>query len=259
MAPKVKDITGHVFGRLIVIERVKSTRKGSSRWLCRCDCGTVKEIDKGSFIYGGTISCGCYSRERASAMNRTHGRSGSKNPIYHTWTSMRERCLSPTAKSYARYGGRGIEIDKRWDSFENFLADMGERPEGGSIERIDNDGPYSPSNCRWATVVEQNNNRSDTHHVNYNGESLTLRELSVRTGVPHATIYKRMYEMGWSLDAAVGPPQRVRVSIEKIEEVKKLLVMGGLKQRDIAAMCGVNPSVVVRANRAIPFSKRGIT
>lgn len=126
---------------------------------CACDCGTEHTIEWGK--WGKTKSCGCLQRDTVAAKNRqsrTHGMS--KTKTYRVWVAMIQRCTDPNATGYANWGGRGIAVCERWrNSFEAFLADMGERPEGCSIDRIDNDGNYEPGNVRWATALEQTQNR----------------------------------------------------------------------------------------------------
>jgi hypothetical protein len=129
-----------------------------------------------------------------------------RTPTYHVWQSMRARCHQPGHKFYARYGGRGITICARWDTFANFLADMGERPDGLSLDRINNDGPYSPENCRWATASQQNSNqaRRGTRYE-LNGESRTLTEWAAHIGMRRATLLNRI-EAGWPFDEAISTP-----------------------------------------------------
>lgn len=122
-------------------------------------------------------------------MARTHGYTGTTT--HAIWVQMRRRCQNPKCGNYSRYGGRGIRVCERWDSFENFLADMGERPLGMSIERRDNDGNYEPDNCYWATFEEQNNNRRNVELIEFSGKSLSLRQWSRELGIAHGTLYTR--------------------------------------------------------------------
>lgn len=134
-----------------------------------------------------------------------HGKVGT--PVYRSWGGMVSRCTSPTNPSYPRYGGRGITVCPEWMDFRQFYADMGDPPAGTSIERLDNDGPYSPDNCRWATPIEQNNNRRANRHVNVNGERLTWAEAARRSQIPYGTLAYRI-KAGWSIDKIITTPVR---------------------------------------------------
>lgn len=194
--PHKIDISGNRYGRWVVIDRVKG-----STWLCRCDCGTVKRVQGSSLKLGKTVSCGCYSIERT----KTHGKEGT--PTYNTWAHMLTRCRNQRHKQYAEYGGRGISVCEAWHSFENFYNDMGEKPKGMSLDRIDNDGNYEPLNCRWATVKQQIRNRRISPKYEIDGMMRSLGDLAEKYRIPVRRLYERM-RSGWSLEDALSKPIR---------------------------------------------------
>jgi len=164
------DLSGQKFNRLLVIEDTGKRRKnGTIIWLCKCDCGNFIKTSKDN-LDRATKSCGCLQKEitgqrskgNSYCLKHGHWSGGKASRTWKSWNSMKHRCLNENAPNYKYYGGRGITICDRWlnkNGFENFLEDMGERPEGTSIDRVDNEGNYQPSNCKWSTPKEQINNR----------------------------------------------------------------------------------------------------
>lgn len=153
MDKRMNDLTNKKFGRWTVLSFGGRTATRDRVWNCRCECGTEKLVRGGHLTSGRSPSCGCVSKERNTAKFTTHGMFG--RPIYRLWAAMIARCENKKVACYPRYGGRGIRVCPEWHSFEAFYADMGERPPGKSLDRIDNDGPYCKANCRWATATEQ--------------------------------------------------------------------------------------------------------
>lgn len=189
----LRDLTGRRFGRLTVIGQ------DGKKWLCRCICGGHKSVFSENLSAGRTRSCGCLLKE----ISTRHGMAGT--PTYKSWAAMKARCLDPEAPDYPRYGGRGIKVCDRWLSLKNFAADMGLRPSGTTLDRIDNNGNYEPNNCRWATAIQQANNKRDTHLLTYAGKTLSISQWARETGIGRVTLAKRI-KRGWPVDVALTAP-----------------------------------------------------
>src|SRR5689334_18932234 len=176
-----QDLTGRRFGRLVV-----SAYAGKASWECVCDCGNTRRVLGKSLRGSNTQSCGCYMRERNSEAHRKHGKRDATE--YRIWSLMKDRCLNKGGAAYKNWGGRGITICKSWvDSFEQFMAAMGPRPPGGELDRIDNDGPYEPSNCRWADRVTQANNKRNNVKIEVFGETRTVAQWAREYGISEKT------------------------------------------------------------------------
>lgn len=204
--PAFQSLIGLRFGRWTVLSRAKDYRPGIPAWLCRCDCGKEGVVRAGNLKAGESRSCGCLNRDIHAAVciarNRTHGLS--KTPTYRTWQAVVDRCCTKSSSTYAKYGAKGVTICDRWrNDFTAFLADMGERPKGLTIDRIDNAKGYEPGNCRWATMRTQQNNRTNNSRIVHNGMDLTVTQWAHALGLDRHTIYRRL-KMGMSAADALS-------------------------------------------------------
>ena len=197
------DLSGLRFGRLVCLFCVGHA-KGTAKFLCRCECGRLTICRGKNLVSGTSKSCGCLQRERTLAAVTKHGRY--KDPVYKRWTAMVQRCTNPSSDSFHKYGGRGISVCERWLSFDLFVEDMGEPPPGMSIERMDNDGPYSPSNCTWATPKEQALNTRKFYgalKLTLDDKSMSLREWADCLNIKLGTLYFRI-ESGWPVERVLS-------------------------------------------------------
>lgn len=163
MSTKNDIFSGNVFGKWIVIGKAQS-KHNKARWLCKCECGAKKEVYASYLRKGSSTSCGCFRKEQVKIAKTLHGhaKKNERNKTYRSWESMLRRVTSNKYKGYLHYGGRGISVDPRWLSYENFLIDMGNRPENTTLDRINVDKDYGPQNCRWADTITQRHNRRDS-------------------------------------------------------------------------------------------------
>lgn len=176
---KIIDLVGLRIGRLTVKSIAGKNKYHAVLWECLCDCGKIHIVQSQTLRRGETKSCGCWKSEQASTINRSHGlsmRDGKFTYTFRIWVGMRSRCLNPKAPFFNRYGGAGIGICRRWDNYENFLADMGEAVRGMSIDRIDAASDYSPSNCRWASAGDQAKNRRTPRNNTSGAKNVIFRK-----------------------------------------------------------------------------------
>jgi hypothetical protein len=208
-------LSGAKLGRLTLLESFHL--KGKANWKCLCECGLECVVREDHIQRGETSSCGCLHSELASERTTIHGESNTSLE-WQAWVHMRERCLNPNTPGFSRYGGRGISVCDEWSTYAVFLKDMGRKPSPAhSIERIDNDGNYEPSNCRWATKKEQANNRRTNRFIEHDGKRFTLAQWQDHTGISQFTLLKRLKD-GWSESEALTIP--VRCSKSKKQLVK---------------------------------------
>lgn len=201
----MRDITGNRYGRLTVIAYDHTNAHGEACWLCRCDCGNEKVVTGYKLRTGNTKSCGCMQKEhRREGFHKSHGMTDTQ--LYVAWLNMRSRCNKPDNIMYQNYGGRGIRVCKEWDdAFEPFMEwALGHGYKDGlSIDRIDVNGNYEPSNCRWVPKSEQYLNRTDSHLITALGKTQTIKEWADETGIKYDTIERRINAYGWDAEKAV--------------------------------------------------------
>jgi hypothetical protein len=219
-AQRISIAAGQRFGRLSIVAEESPKLVGTRsirRFRCKCDCGKTTVVNLQGLRAKTIKSCGCLRQELSSARNTTHGHTRGQHGkrtisrSYSAWKQMRARCQRPAHAYFKHYGGRGIKVCERWQKFENFLADMGEPPQGTSLDRLNNDGDYEPANCAWRTQVEQMYNRRTTIHVLFQGERLSLRDWSERTGIPRATLHNRIVLLSWAPERALTTPHRPKL------------------------------------------------
>lgn len=206
---RVIDIIGHTSGDLTVVSRVENTHNGQARYLCRCVCGNEKVVIGSSLRSKRTKSCGCKAIRATVIRSTKHGHSpmnGKISPTYHTWGGMKARCSNPKHKHYPYYGGKGITFCVKWETFTGFLEDMGEKPVGTSLDRIDNNGNYCKENCRWATATEQARNKSVTAFYTSNGITKPAQQWAEELGVNVSTLHERVAR--WGVDIGVSAPKK---------------------------------------------------
>lgn len=198
---KGASVIGFKFGLLTVIEEAK--KRGNIRAVvCQCDCGNSKTVLLGNLRSKKTLSCGCLHKLSVKNSNSSHRLTGTRE--YITWSNMKARCINPSRKDWGNYGGRGISVCKEWaDSFEVFLSDMGDKPLGFSLDRINVDGDYTPSNCQWASATQQANNTRANRLISIDGMTQTLAQACLSRSLNYKTVHKRLRD-GWTIEKALS-------------------------------------------------------
>lgn len=203
--PKLADLRGQKFRFLTVIDRIKSPSTGRWAWLCQCECGQTAECQTGHLRSGHAASCGCKHAELSGNASRKHGLE--QTPEYKAWLSIKQRCYNTKNPGYALYGARGITVCAEW-LFDpaKFYRDLGPRPSPQhSLDRINNNGPYSPENCRWATKAQQTRNRRITQTIVVDGERIAVSEAAERFGLNPGTLKSRLARGKTVADALCAP------------------------------------------------------
>lgn len=204
--PRFRDITGNRFGRFTVEYFAGRSKSNDLLWYCRCDCGVGKVIRGGHLVGGRSLSCGCFRAETVGSWSRTHG--SSRTAEHRTWIHLIGRCTNPNDESFKHYGGRGIRVCKRWrENFAAFLSDMGKRPRGMTIERIDNNGDYEPGNCRWATQHDQSRNQRSNVVISFAGRKMIAADWARELGMDPIALRRRIHN-GWTPERALNQPSK---------------------------------------------------
>lgn len=207
------ELSGQVFGRLTAVSICGSTSSGQKIWLCQCACGGEARTTATKLRSGHTLSCGCIQRERAASANTKHGllTRSSKRDLIDSYGNMLDRCYNENSEHFHHYGGRGIHVCDRWrfgeggkTGFQCFAEDVGERPNGLTLDRRDNDGPYEPSNVRWASRKEQARNRRSNLLIPLGAELVSVAEYAERTGIKYSTLINRI-RRGWQPSQLTAP------------------------------------------------------
>lgn len=208
------DLTGEKYGYLTVMGRAPQDTYYGSKWRCKCVCGKECVVLSSNLRSGRQTSCGCIKTLKAIQRNTTHGVSG--NAIYTCWKDMIHRCENPRHASYPDYGGRGIKICEEWHEpkiFYDWSISHGWK-KGLTLDRIDNDRDYEPSNCRWTTWEVQANNKRKNHSITYNGKTQTIAQWSIECDIPYDTLYSRIAKRGWNIERALTTPVKRKDDVD---------------------------------------------
>lgn len=239
------NLVGQRFGLLVVLQRGENSNSGKTRWICQCDCGSKPRLVTGSNLRSGiSTSCGCVRKERALVAATSHGHTRGRriSPTYNTWRAMMSRCQNPNDKSYPYYGGRGVSVCARWQSFEAFFEDMGERPEKAEIDRQDNFGDYEPGNCRWVTKSQNGRNRRTNREIDTPVGRILLCEAAELSGIKAATLLQRA-DRGW-------PAERMFDAERKLDRLDERVIPtpeGPMRMADASRRFGIKvPTISTR-------------
>lgn len=204
---RLRELIGLVFGRLTVIERAGSNEYKKALWRCRCECGNESVHIGSGLLSGKTTSCGCYRASGQARVTHGHKRASGASKAYRTWSNMIDRCTRASAHQWKDYGGRGITVCKRWLKFENFLSDMGEPPEGMTLDRVNNNRGYSRQNCAWRDrVTQRRNSRAGMIWLEIDGERMILRDAVARVRMVSFGAAMSRIHRGWDPLSAVLTP-----------------------------------------------------
>lgn len=216
MKSNLIPMVGLTFGRLHVDSEVfgVSGANKDRKFLCTCICGGTTTTNGYYLRKGLTQSCGCLQKERAGEANRTHAMFGTK--VYDVWANMKQRCTNPKSSNYNRYGGRDISVCDEWLQFDNFFKDMGEPPEGLTLERKNNQEGYSAVNCIWANLVKQGGNKRNNVLLTYQGKTQIITRWSEELGIPVSTLHNRIQVFKWSTEKALSTPARKNLNPQAV-------------------------------------------
>ncbi len=246
---KFVDLSGRRYDRWLVLHRVLNGKR-NTYWRCRCDCGNEGTIQGPSLVHGTSRSCGCLKNETTAARNMKHGMS--KTPMHELWSGMLSRCRNPKHKGFANYGGRGITVCERWQSFARFLEDVGERPDGMTLERENTNGHYEPGNVIWATPKQQARNMRRNRIVSFRGQDLCVAELAELFNLSPIILLGRI-KNGWDLEKAVAEPAQAR-GVSR----RRMLSYNGLRMSvtEWSSHLGITASAIhARVRRGCPIEE----
>ena len=202
---KCIDLTGQTFGAWTVIEKCKPIKGVSTKWVCRCKCGREVEVFGTSLKQGLSTSCGCERKQKISEKVKTHGMTNTR--LYRIWAGLKARCYNPKKDNYKWYGGKGVKMCDEWknsfEAFSTWAISQGYTDEL-TIDRIDSSGNYEPSNCRWISIKEQQNNRHDNIIITFEGKTQTLSKWAEEKGINRVTLWNRIFNYKWDLEKAMN-------------------------------------------------------